>query len=110
MVFAFPAYHEDEKTFKKLGLLTLKECVRDSLEGLGWTCYEEDGYWDGGTPFNFFSWGENIVIEILEDDETVRMKSSCKMPTQCIDWGKNKRNVNEFFAMLRDVVVDAREG
>ncbi len=40
---------------------------------------------------SLWSWGEDIEIHIGEG--MARIRSSCSFPLQCVDWGKNRRNV-----------------
>ena len=47
-------------------------------------------------PASFWSWGETVDIHIQESQE-VEMTSSCNLPFQFIDWGKNKANINKLF-------------
>lgn len=51
------------------------------------------------TGTSFFSWGERIVIEKLSQS-MLSITSECKLVTQIIDWGKNKRNVEKVLALL----------
>ena len=37
-------------------------------------------------------------------DGTVTVKSECLLVTQCLDWGKNDRNVQAFFGELDRLV------
>lgn len=53
----------------------------------------------GHIGWSIWSWSENFTIEI-DPDSTVRMKSVCSFPLTIVSWGKNKRNVNEFFTHL----------
>jgi hypothetical protein len=48
------------------------------------------------------SWSEHITIRVVDksDECTVRFKSVCAMPTQVFDWGKNRKNAQEFFRKL----------
>ncbi len=49
------------------------------------------------------SWGEDIdIILIYVNDNTtqVTIKSECSLPTQVIDWGKNKKNVQQVYQYL----------
>lgn len=53
--------------------------------------------------FNLASWGENINITVLyfnESSSYVIIKSECVFPTQIIDWGKNKSNVDKIYNHL----------
>lgn len=45
------------------------------------------------STFSFSSWSEEITVTI--EDETATINSKCT-GTQLFDWGKNKRNVEEF--------------
>lgn len=51
------------------------------------------------SKLSLWSWTEKIDVTV-EDNGNVTMKSECSLPTQIIDWGKNKRNVNKFFNTL----------
>ena len=53
----------------------------------------------GHIGISMWSWGENFTIE-MNGDGTVRMRSVCSFPLTIVSWGKNKRNVNEFFTHL----------
>lgn len=49
------------------------------------------------------SWGEKIEIALMpygNMQTTAHIKSECSLPTQVIDWGKNKGNVNEIVKYL----------
>ena len=51
----------------------------------------------------FTSWGERITITLIaEGPYTTRidLHSVCGMPTQIIDWGKNKRNIKAIFEYI----------
>jgi hypothetical protein len=54
--------------------------------------------------FNFWSFGERIsvAIEKLDSDSIVDITSTCRLPTQFIDYGKNKRNVRRLFAKIEE--------
>ena len=59
---------------------------------------------------NFSSWGENIDIDVFyvnDNASQVVIKSECSMPTQIIDWGKNKSNVNKIYNQLISVLASA---
>ena len=49
--------------------------------------------------FSFRSWGENVSVHV-DDTGTVQVTSECSMPTQLVDYGKNKSNVTRFLAGL----------
>jgi hypothetical protein len=48
---------------------------------------------------NLWSWGERISVEIGRGG-TVWVESTCRLPTQCFDWGKNQRNVDGFLELV----------
>lgn len=51
----------------------------------------------------FTSWGENITVTLsMSPNNMVRVdvRSECSVPTQIIDWGKNKENVNAIFSFI----------
>ncbi len=53
------------------------------------------------------SWGEKITVTVtpLSDSVTsLHIHSECGMPTQVIDWGKNKKNVNSLFSHLEKYI------
>ena len=52
-----------------------------------------------GTTFS--SWGEKITITVNEISPVctrVDIRSECGMPTQIVDWGKNRQNIAAIFA------------
>lgn len=68
---------------------------------LGWSYRMPSSYqFSANTGFNFFSFGETITVEIYSDS-MIKVESKCNSPIQLVDWGKNKQNVQVFFAKLR---------
>jgi hypothetical protein len=59
----------------------------------------EEGLIKARAGFSFRSWGENISVHV-DDAGTVQVTSECLMPTQLVDYGKNKSNVKRFLAGL----------
>jgi hypothetical protein len=57
---------------------------------------------------NFWSWGEQVSVEI-DREGTVQIESRCRLPTQCLDWGKNQRNVDAFLKLVEEKVGQRRE-
>jgi len=53
-----------------------------------------------GTTFS--SWGEKITVTLTRNDggTGVDILSECGMPTQVVDWGKNRKNVIAIFNHL----------
>ena len=63
--------------------------------------YEDlkSGFIMAKSGFSLFSWGENLHITV-DDNGNVTIKSESAMPTQIIDWGRNKKIVHKIFASL----------
>lgn len=54
------------------------------------------------------SWGEKINIKLTpigENQTSVEVHSECALPTQVIDWGKNKENVRGIFYQLDSLLL-----
>lgn len=48
---------------------------------------------------NLWSWGEDILLRVSPEG-VVYVESRCATFTQCFDWGKNRENVERFFAQV----------
>ena len=96
MSFGFPAYSTGSQKYD-LGQQDLLGVVGESLGRLGWS-YEmpSPNAFLAKNSANLWSWGEKIAVEVSLDG-TVTARSECLLATQCIDWGKNRRNVRAFF-------------
>lgn len=107
MAFGFPAYFTGGQRFG-LGQPALAEVVAETLGALGWP-YEPltPNTFAARNRANLWSWGERMSVEVSPDG-SVTARSECALPTQCFDWGKNRRNVEVFFAELTRA-VSARE-
>ena len=77
--------------------------------GLGYTFVGETPYGNGvmiklSHSVSFSSWGENITILLtpVGEQTSVDITSECAMPTQIVDWGKNKENVFKVFGYLQN--------
>ena len=71
----------------------------------GFAIHYEDaktGFMMGKSGMSLFSWGENMSITI-EDNGNVTIKSECVLPTQIIDWGRNKKVVRKIFSVLEAI-------
>lgn len=105
MSFGFPAYSTGARRFN-LGQRALIEVIGESLSRLGWN-FEPPMFntFIARNRVNMWSWGEKIAVEVSHDG-VVTARSECLAPTQCIDWGKNRRNVGEFFDEVSRVVIE----
>ena len=97
-------------TSYKVPLDELRAAVVKAAERVGWGGLADT---DRGFKFtigiNFWSWGENITIA-LDDAGTVTVKSVCSFPLQIFDWGKNRKNVQRFFACLSLLLIEQKLG
>lgn len=94
MAIGFPAKHQEvfewdhEEEF-------LWEMVEKSLEALKWGITSQRGdmiY--AKTPTGSVTLGERIIIQVAHPKVAIR--SECFVPTQIVDFGKNKKNVAVF--------------
>lgn len=99
MAFGFPAYHTEQVTIDNEK--DAYAVVRNSLESLRWPVKSEyNGSLFAARQANLLSWGEDIQIRFLENNQ-VEITSKCKLFTQCIDWGRNKSNVLELLSEIQ---------
>ena len=94
MSFAFPAFHE-----ARLPGAFDAEAVETAMRRLGWGSIRRDGSSVAcKVALNLWSFGETVAVTVAPDH--VLLRSACVMPTQCIDWGKNRRNDEALRAAL----------
>ena len=99
MAFGFPAYHTERYPPAASPDAAL-DAVRDALNALGWSIHDErSDRIVASTCMNLRSWGEKILISLREDN-SISVTSKCALPTQCLDWGKNKDNVTQFMMKM----------
>jgi len=90
MAFGFPAYHEERVSFSRGDQFV--RALQDVLSMRGITIKSQtSGLIRGKAGLSLWSWGEDIEVYIGEG--VARIRSSCSFPLQCLDWGKNRRNV-----------------
>src|ERR1044072_2606893 len=112
MAFGFPARSSASRTFY-LPEDELVAVVKSALEHLGWS-YKilSDNEFLASTPFSGWTWGEDFKVRILPGG-VVEAESKCKtvrLP-QVFDFGKNRQNIETFFALVEHGVrqgVDQR--
>lgn len=65
------------------------------------------GMLEGGTSVGWSSWGEKVtaVVGFGPRGSVVTLTSTCSMPTQIVDFGKNKKNVTTVVEALRGAGV-----
>lgn len=70
------------------------------FQQMGWQYIADTGdRLEYQSPMNLSSWGENFSVRLLNNEE-VEIKSQCRLPTQIVDWGRNKKNVNRFLEKM----------
>ena len=107
MAFGFPAYHEERVRFR-CSDSELLDAAEEALEDLGWSPHPV-GKWRlrASTGISLWSWGERITVEV-ERDGRLFVRSACIFPTQCIDWGRNRKNIERLLREVDRVFEDAR--
>jgi hypothetical protein len=101
MAFGFPAYHTDQYSAGTGKSADLRVAVRETLNALSWSLREEaSDQIIASTSVNMRSWKEKVLISFFPDN-SISVTSKCALPTQCLDWGKNKANVSRFMAEIR---------
>src|SRR2546421_10382562 len=99
MVFAFPAYAEDRERFDGYRPADLALAAEETLDDLGWhISYADDERIEARTATGFWFFGDRMIVEVRKT--TVWVRSECMMPTQCIDLGRNRQNVDRFLDKL----------
>lgn len=107
MAFGFPAYAVERKWFEFDNQFML-DAILNTLKVLNWRCESVLPYEViAKISVNIFSWGEKLTVSRAADG-TLMARSEGVLPTQCIDWGKNERNVKRFFEELDRSVMNMK--
>jgi hypothetical protein len=104
MAFGFPAKHQEVFSWDHDEEM-LFDMVERSLERLQWNLTNQKGdmiY--AKTPTGSVTLGERIIIQVAQP--RVAIRSECFIPTQILDFGKNKRNTEDFFDMMEAVRLE----
>ncbi|NNC96365.1 MAG: hypothetical protein HKN92_12465 [Chitinophagales bacterium] len=102
MAIGLPASYEEviETPYTDLQLMG---AVPVCIENLGWEIHEtDDNLFTGKTLTGSLTMGERIFIRVK--GHKIGMRSESAIPTQIIDFGKNKRMVKAFFEELNKVL------
>lgn len=100
MAFGFPARFRESRTFR-LADDDLVTVVKSAFENLGWQ-YQilRDREFEARSPFAPWSWGEALHVRILPGGQIqAESKSHGRVPA-VFDFGKNRSNVETFFALV----------
>ena len=91
MAFGFPAYYKEE--LKISDVHDFRENLEKALAKTPFTILQKnEDRINLKVGWTVWSWGEKIIID-LSKHENVTIRSKCIFPLQCIDYGKNKENV-----------------
>jgi hypothetical protein len=108
MAIGFPARTISSRTYQ-LPQDELAAVVKSALENLGWSYNVlADGEFLASVPFGGGTWGEQFKVRILPGG-VIEAESKCitvRMP-QLFDFGKNRKNIETFFALVEHGI---REG
>ena len=83
------------------GADTNQESIQKAMENSGFKeieFNEKEEYYNAKTKWTFWSFGEHVKIKYRKVNEKflIDYLSICALPTQVVDWGKNKRNFLRF--------------
>ena len=105
MAFGFPPRFSESRTFP-IPLDELRTVVKSVLQNAGWS-YQmpSDDEFVAQTPNSGWSWGEQVSARISPDGK-IQVVSKCHgYRPQIIDFGKNKTNVELFFAQVQHTIA-----
>lgn len=101
MAFAFPAYHTE--TYRAvIDRSVLRVAAKQTFAAISWPVREET--YDkviATRGVSLWSWGEIVSVQ-FGPDNSYSVTSKCIVPFQCCDWGRNRRNVQEFADALKE--------
>lgn len=101
MSFGFPAHCNTQLSLPAAKHDDVHARVQHALASLRWRIKQDDpARIVAAAGVSLWSWGETVSIDVLPD-HTLAITSKCVLPTQCLDWGKNRRNVEQLVAKLQ---------
>ncbi len=102
MSFGFPAFHVEEVAVMASNS-DIRAICHWALGNLGWKISQEFNTGiHASTSLSLSSWTEKIEIDFLAPDR-LKIRSACALPTQCFDWGKNRKNIKKFRQELEQI-------
>lgn len=109
MPLQFPARYSTELSSELRDTELLQAVAVKTIRDCSWTVDQmvADKV-TASTSFNLRSSGESIEVDVLSPS-SLRITSKCAMPTQCFDWGKNRKNVEEFAGYFQTNAIVASE-
>ena len=105
MAFGFPPRFSESRTIW-LQPDELRTAVKSALENAGWS-YQilSDDEFVARIPMTGWSWGEELTAKISPDG-MIQVMSKCHgYRPQIIDFGKNRTNVELFFALIQHAIA-----
>lgn len=97
MAVGFPASYATEIELQA-GRAAARDAIMSTFELLGWDFEVQDPYtYAAKLRLTGSSWGETVTVS-LANEGTFSIQSACHF--QVIDWGKNRRNVNQFLQLF----------
>ena len=105
MAFGFPPRFSESRTIW-LQPDELRTAVKSALENAGWS-YQilSDDEFVARIPMTGWSWGEEFRARIFPDGK-IQVESKCHgYRPQIIDFGKNRTNVESFFAQVQHIIA-----
>jgi hypothetical protein len=79
---------------------SIREAVVQTFRSIGWE-YEvfHPNKFVARIPINGSSWGEKLTVRITDDGQ-IEVESRCSPFPQLFDWGKNRKNVEQFIELM----------
>lgn len=75
----------------------------EAMRRMGWNVFRvEPQFLEGSVSMSFWSWGEDIQMRQVAEDQ-VELVSKCKLVTQVIDFGRNRKNIDKILNMMDQV-------
>ena len=105
MGFGFPPRFSESRTFW-IPPDELRTAVKSVLQNAGWS-YQmpSDNEFVARVPMTGWSWGEEFSARIFPDGK-IQVVSKCHgYRPQLVDFGKNKTNVESFFAQVQHTIA-----
>jgi len=105
--FGFSPKQIDNLHISDLNKKQLFVLAFDTAKQLNWEIgYLSESGFIAYTKFSMSSWSEEVQVKISVGN--INIKSECT-GSQIIDWGKNRRNIDSFFATFKKIREDINE-
>lgn len=101
MAIGFPAKYKEIFQPDKKDTQATFGAAKKAISALGWSLgAETPNQLRGATEISLVSWGEKIIID-ANPDGSLTLLSKCAFPLQMIDYGRNRRNVQQLIAEIK---------